>query len=151
MAESARLTGRCHCGNIEVELETRAPERVALRACACSFCRRHGARTVSDPGGRARITVGDPARVNRYRFALGTADFLVCTTCGVYAAAVYSDEEGAWAILNANTLREREALTAATDAVSYDGESEAERRRRRRAKWTPVAELRWGPGDPGSG
>ncbi len=57
----APLTGRCHCGNLELALETSVrPEELSLRADTCSFCRKHGARTTSDPGGRVMITVHHP-------------------------------------------------------------------------------------------
>src|SRR2546422_3634073 len=48
-------------------------------ADTCSFCRKHGARTTSDPSGRVVITVRHPGQLLRYRFGLETADFLVCT------------------------------------------------------------------------
>ena len=55
------LTGRCHCGNLELSLETSVrPEELSLRADTCSFCRRHGARTTSDPSGHVAITVHHP-------------------------------------------------------------------------------------------
>jgi len=57
----APLTGRCHCGNLEFALETTAPGgALSLRADTCSFCRRHGARTTSDPSGHVAITVHHP-------------------------------------------------------------------------------------------
>src|SRR5579859_2220723 len=53
----AILRGGCHCGNLGVVLETeRDPRALPLRACQCSFCRRHGAVTTADPGGLLRIT-----------------------------------------------------------------------------------------------
>ncbi len=33
---------------------TRPPAENVIRSCACSFCRSHGTRTVSDPAGRGR-------------------------------------------------------------------------------------------------
>src|SRR5438552_5931344 len=90
----APLTGRGHCGNVELALETSVrPEELALRADTCSFCRRHGARTTSDPSGRIVITVHDPEQLLRYRFGLRTADFLVCGRCGIYVAAVMKDRK----------------------------------------------------------
>ena len=80
-----RSPGRCHCGNLELALETSLrPEELSLRADTCSFCRRHGARTTSDPSGHVVITVHHPEQLLRYRFGLRTADFLVCTRCGIY-------------------------------------------------------------------
>jgi hypothetical protein len=38
--------GSCHCGVIEIELETdRLPKDQVVGACQCSFCRKHNART----------------------------------------------------------------------------------------------------------
>ena len=135
----APLTGRCHCGNVELALESRLrPEDLALRACTCSFCRRHGARTTSDPDGRVVITVHHPEQLLRYRFGLGTADFLVCARCGIYVAAVMNDGSGCYATVNVNTLDAVDPFTQPAAPVTYEGESAAERAARRRARWTPA-------------
>jgi hypothetical protein len=131
--------GRCHCGNVEVALETaRAAGDLPLRACGCSFCRKHGVRTTADPKGRARIVVQDPSRLIRYRFEQATADFLVCGGCGVYMAAVLSDPGAAFAVLNVNAFDERDRFVGDGQPVHYDGESADGRRARRRQQWTPV-------------
>ncbi len=133
------FTGSCHCGNIELRFETvTAPESLAVRACNCSFCSRHGACTTSDPEGRVRIVVHDPAALIRYRFALETADYLVCGRCGIYVAAV-ARTGGRWhATINVNALDDAERFSRAPEPVDYDGESEEGRRERRVARWTPV-------------
>ena len=132
--------GSCHCGNVEVAYETAlAPAETQVRACGCGFCRRHGGLTVSDPAGRLRIAVEDPKRLIRYRFALGTADFLICADCGVYLAAVLADGEGAWAVLNVNVLDDRGAFSRTPEPANYDAEDQADRIARRKARWTPVA------------
>jgi hypothetical protein len=137
--EPARLTGGCHCGNLEVTFETpHRPGELAVRACGCAFCRRHGARTASDPNGRVELVVHDPAQVSRYGFGLGTAQFLVCRTCGVYVGAVMAEAGSLYATLNINALATPEAFTSAAVAVSYDRETAAERRARRLAGWTPA-------------
>ena len=131
------LAGRCHCGNIQISLETRVdPRELPLRACQCTFCRRHGARTTSDPAGRARVTVRDEAELSRYRWGLATADFLVCRRCGVYAAAVLQS----WAVLNANLFDDQEPFRREAQPVDYDGESAEQRIARRRKAWTPLLE-----------
>jgi hypothetical protein len=134
------FSGRCHCGSLAISLETaKLPDELPLRACGCSFCRKHGARTTSDPKGRARIIVNDPARLIRYRFAQATADFLVCGACGVYVAAVLSDSGAAFAVLNVNAFDERERFAGEGQPVHYEGEGADARRARRRRQWTPVA------------
>ena len=135
----ARLTGRCHCGNIELALETSVrPEELSLRACTCSFCRRHGARTTSDPGGRVVVTVHHPEQLLCYRFGLRTADFLVCARCGIYVAGVVHEGSGCFATVNVNALDAVDRFTQPATPVTYEGESAAERAARRKARWTPA-------------
>ena len=133
------FSGSCHCGNIELRFETAiAPEILAVRACSCSFCSRHGARNTSDPEGRVRIVVHDPPALLRYRFALETADFLVCGRCGIYLAAVAGAGARWHATINVNTLDDAERFSRTPEPVDYDGESEQARGERRAARWTPV-------------
>ena len=137
-SSTTRLTGSCHCGNIGLAFETsRAPRDLPTRACACSFRRRHQARGVTDPGGRVEIIARDASQVSLYRFALGTADFVICARCGVYVGAVFTEGDKSWAVLNVNALDERDSFPAAVP-VSYEGETAEARRARRRAKWTPA-------------
>src|SRR5262249_55745926 len=73
MATTSRieLLGGCHCGNIRVWLRlAQRPSEILLRACACSFCRMHGTRTVADPGGHFEVEADDWSLVERYRFGL---------------------------------------------------------------------------------
>ena len=64
--------GHCHCGNLEVIFRTeKDASALGVRACQCGFCRRHGARTVTDPDGSATIRVHDVRCLTRYRFDLG--------------------------------------------------------------------------------
>ncbi|MCA1826620.1 MAG: GFA family protein [Myxococcales bacterium] len=124
------MRGRCHCGNISYELQTELAEP-PLRACQCSFCRMHAARSISDPAGRLVFDVEDESLLSRYRFGLATADFLVCRRCGAYAGA-FMDGYG---IANARLLET--ALLREPSPVSYDGETAEQRIARRRERWTP--------------
>ena len=64
------LRGACHCGQVEVAFETAmSVADLPLRACGCSFCRRHGTKAVADPNGRLTISA-PPNGLNRYRFGL---------------------------------------------------------------------------------
>jgi hypothetical protein len=140
MAEVVRFAGRCHCGNLEVAFEPgSAPEELVVRSCACSLCRRHGARCVSDPAGAVRIVVHDPAHLIRYRFGLRTAEFLVCSRCGTYLGAVMANGGSAVATINVNSFDPPHPFEREGVRVRYDAESEPERRARRAAGWTPVS------------
>ena len=139
MSAPATVTGGCHCGNLSLAFETsRALAELPVRSCACAFCTAHGARTTTDPNGRARITVRDSDRLSRYRFSMGITEFLVCRDCGVYVAAVMTEGDAAYATLNVNVFSGDKPGLQTASSVSYDAETEAERRARRRANWTPT-------------
>lgn len=139
MCSATELAGTCHCGGVEIEFQTRHPiGTIRIGRCDCSFCRRHGARTVSDPKGRATIREVRPGALRAYRFGLKTADFLLCAECGVYIAAVLEAEGRTVATLNVNQFDARDDFDPAPPLFSYDGESAEERRARRLARWTPA-------------
>jgi hypothetical protein len=130
--------GSCHCGSVDVVMHlSRAPAATVVRECQCSFCRSHGARTIADPAGRAVIRAATSSALNRYRFELATADFLLCAHCGIYVGAVLEESGQAWAVLNVQGLRVPEFRAVAAAPVSYDGESSFDRVARRKANWMP--------------
>jgi GNAT superfamily N-acetyltransferase len=131
-----RLRGGCHCGAIRVVLRTEA-ERLEARACVCAFCRKHGARTVTDPRGRARLLVRDEGALRAYRFARRSADFVVCGACGVYLGARLESASGARMTVNVNALDHEGVVADGATAVDYGDESDAARLARRMASWTP--------------
>ncbi len=128
-----RHAGQCHCGAIRIEFDTDQP--LAPRACQCGFCRKHGARTISDPDGSAVLVLDGEAI--RYRFASKAADYILCRKCGVYLGAVSQIGGGTYATLNLNAFDDPR-LDLAAEPVSYDGESAAAKGDRRRARWTPA-------------
>jgi len=131
--------GGCHCGNLRLRLRlTRPPAENATRSCACSFCRAHATRTVSDPQGRVEIWSRDWSLVERYRFSTGTADFLLCKTCGVYIGAVCETARGTRAVTNVNSLVDRAAFAPASSFPDHDEELVEARIARRTANWTPA-------------
>ena len=127
------LAGGCHCGANRFTLETAEP--LAPRACQCGFCRRHNARSVSDPAGRATLSLA--GNLIRYRFASGSADYLICADCGVYLGALANLEGGLRLTLNLNAFDEPR-LELEAEPVDYDGESAAGKADRRRVRWTPA-------------
>jgi hypothetical protein len=129
-----RLEGGCHCGAITAVFETAlAPADIEVRADQCGFCRRHGAKTVSDPAGRLTLRFAEDA-VRRYRFGARTAEFLVCRDCGAYVASVMEH----FGVLNVVGADIAVLASRAARPVDYDGESADERRARRRQRWTPT-------------
>jgi hypothetical protein len=135
-------SGSCHCGAIGFTYRTAIePEQWSIRACQCSFCRAHDALSTSDPAGRLVFTASRPEMLHRYRFGLKTADFLLCSLCGVYIGAVIVTPGGAFGIVNVHALLETPANLAATAPISYDNEDTDGRVSRREERWTPVSEF----------
>ena len=119
------------------------PARWSVRACQCAFCRKHDALSTSDPSGSLEFACDDPDSLKRYRFALRTADFLLCRECGVYVGATIETPTGRFGIINTHALDALPEDVADVGAISYDGEDETGRVRRREERWTPVTAVPW--------
>ena len=134
--------GSCHCGAIGFTYRSSIkPEQWSIRACQCSFCRAHDALSTSDPAGQITFTASRPELLQKYRFGLKTADFLLCRACGVYIGAVIEAPGGAFGIVNVHALQEAPSNLAATAATIYDDEDIDGRVSRREDRWTPVTEI----------
>jgi hypothetical protein len=128
-----RFLGGCHCGESRIAFDTARP--LAPRACGCGFCRRHGARTVTDPDGAAELRLGPAAIL--YRFATRSTDYWLCGRCGIYLGAAVRIDGADFATLNLNAF-EDPRLDLAAIPVSYEGEIAEAKRDRRRQAWTPA-------------
>jgi len=134
-----RIDGGCHCGNVTYVFEASAGlDVLGLRACQCSFCRAHGARTTSDPNGTISLAVRDEAALQRYRFGLKTADFLICRICGAFIGAMMEEDGRRYLTVNANTFQPPPPYDIPGNANDFGGEDVAGRTTRRAARWTPV-------------
>ena len=132
--------GSCHCGAIGYTFRaSQRPELWTIRACQCRFCRGHGARTTSDPEGSVIFRISDPSQLEKYRFGLKSADFLICKFCGVYLASVLTAARGQFATLNVNAIA-TSIFVPDAQAVTYENETLAQRQARREQRWTPVSE-----------
>lgn len=133
------FTGSCHCGALGFAFHTALPvTQWSVRACQCRFCRAHGAVTTSDPGGRLTFRIDRSESLRRYRFGLKTADFLVCSGCGVYVGAQIDTPRGAFGIINTLAMTPRPPELPAAVPADYDSEGSSERRGRREQRWTPL-------------
>ncbi|MDH3337318.1 MAG: aldehyde-activating protein [Gammaproteobacteria bacterium] len=136
--------GACHCGAIRFRYATAIdPVNWPVRACQCRFCRMHDALSTSDPLGTLQFSASSDEILQRYRFALKTADFLICRRCGVYVGAVIDTAEGKFGIINTRTLEKMPKDTAEGGAINYDNEDEESRISRREERWTPVTAVPW--------
>jgi hypothetical protein len=150
MAEAFRYAGSCHCGAIRATLVASKPaEELEVRACQCSFCTRHGARTVSDPAGRVRFEI-DGAALSQYLFETRTGTSLICNRCGMYAGVIVEDGDNVWSVVNVRGLAIPEFKDHAAEPKVYDGETAEQRIARRKAMWTPTQNVWTGSDKKGS-
>lgn len=139
LAAPHTFAGSCHCGALGFAFHTKLPvAQWSVRACQCRFCRAHGAVTTSDPGGRLTFRVERGESLRRYRFGLKTADFLVCSACGVYIGAQIETPRGAFGIINTRAMTPRPTELPAAVLADYDAEGLGERLGRREQRWTPL-------------
>ena len=130
------IHGRCHCGNIALELDWRdsSPE-IPARACGCSFCTRHGGVWTSDPHAKLTVTIGDPVLVSRYAFGTRTANFHVCARCGCVPVVTSEIGNRVYAVVNVNMLEDVDPSRIRRASSSFEGESTASRLARRQRNW----------------
>jgi hypothetical protein len=132
-------TGACHCGAIGFSYHSEiAPASWSVRACQCSFCRKHQALSTSDSQGRVRFIENSAGALNRYSFGQHSADFLVCRHCGVYIGAVMESPRGRFAVINLWALQPIPTELKAPEPMDYAVEDTAQRAARRERVWTPV-------------
>ena len=130
------IDGACHCGNVSFALEWLPdPTEIPARACGCSFCVKHGGVWTSNPNGSLNISVKDPSRVSRYMFGTRTAEFHVCSGCGV--TPVVTSEIGGrlYAVVNVNTFEKFDTALLRRSPSNFDGEGADSRLERRARNW----------------
>jgi hypothetical protein len=133
-----QLVGHCHCGAINVVLETaKTAAELPLRACQCSYCRTRGALTTSDPAGHLHLQSA-PGAVTRYRFGLQVTDFILCAECGTYVAALSEIDGALMGVVNARGAQLGGFDEREPDPMIYDDESPDERLARRAHRWMPA-------------
>jgi hypothetical protein len=140
-----RISGSCHCGNITFRLNWRPePTEIPARACSCSFCAKHGGLWTSCPTGSLSITVRQPELVSKYSFGTRTADFHVCSSCGVVPVVTSRIEGRLYAVVSVNAFQDVDPALVRRAAATYDGESESTRLARRKLNWIADVEIHAG-------
>jgi hypothetical protein len=141
------IFGSCHCGNISFELLWEPePSAIPARACTCSFCTKHGGVWTSCPTGRLTVSVVDPANVSTYVFGTKTAQFHVCTKCGVVPVVTSEIDGRNYAVVSVNALQGVDRSLLQPASATFDAEDEQSRLARRKRNWIPS--VRFSKGDP---
>ena len=130
------MKGRCHCGNVALDLDwVGDADDIPARACACSFCIKHGGVWTSNPKATLAVSIADPALVSRYAFGTRTATFHVCARCGAVPLVTSEIAGRLYAVVNVNTLENIDRSRLRHAASDFDGEDVDSRLARRRRKW----------------
>jgi hypothetical protein len=130
------ITGSCHCGNVSFTLDWQPdPAEIPARACGCSFCTKHGGVWTSYAPGHLRVRERRPDRVARYEFGTKTAEFHVCSDCGIVPVVTSRIENRVYAVVSVNAFDNVDALRLRRIPASFDGESEGDRLARRQRNW----------------
>ena len=137
-----QIPGSCHCRNITFAFDWQPePEELPVRVCGCTFCVKHGGVWTSCPGGSLRVDVRDPARVLRYAFGTKTADFHVCTGCGVVPVVTSLIDGHLYGIVSVNAFDGVNPALLRPAPASFDGEGTDDRLARRQRNW--IADVRF--------
>ncbi|NCF26181.1 MAG: hypothetical protein GWP69_02295 [Gammaproteobacteria bacterium] len=130
------IQGKCHCGNIAYELLwPESGKMLAVRACGCTFCTKHGGVYTSHPDARLDARVADSNSVNRYVFGTKTAEFYLCTRCGVVPFVTSTIESVEYAVVNVNTFENVDQSELDSSVSDFDGEDIEARLGRRMRNW----------------
>ena len=130
------IRGSCHCRNISFVLDWQPdPVEIPARACTCSFCRKHGGVWTSSPSASLEVHVQASSSVSEYAFGTSTADFHVCSRCGVVPVVTSRIEGRLYAVVSVNAFENVEPSLLKATPVSFEEETEASRLARRKRGW----------------
>ena len=132
------IVGKCHCGNIEYEFLWPEPaNKIPVRACSCTFCRKHNGVYTSHSKAQLKARISNHSRVSRYAFGTKTAEFYICTSCGVVPFVVSQIQGQLYAVVNVNTFEDVNPEDLVSSVTDFDGESLDGRLQRRARNWIP--------------
>jgi hypothetical protein len=129
------LRGSCHCGNVEFTLVTnKEVDGFVPRRCSCSMCRRHGASYISDPEARLAMRYRDGSQLSLYRLGHQTAQWVICSRCGVLTAVLCEIEGRLRAVVRVQSMVEH-SFSQPEVVTNFESETIEERLRRRARSW----------------
>jgi hypothetical protein len=130
------ILGKCHCGNIAFSLSWDPdPKEIQARACGCTFCVKHGGVWTSNPKGTLKVTIENPSLVSKYAFGTKTADFHICTRCGIVPVVTSKIDGHLYAVVSVNAFEGIDPAMIKRAPMDFEGEAEDKRLARRQRNW----------------
>src|SRR2546429_4786541 len=96
--------------------------------------------------GSLRMPIRQPALVSGYSFGTRTAEFHVCSRCGVVPVVTSRIDGRLYAVVSVNAFQDVDPALLKRAAARYDGESESARLARRKLNWIADVEVQAGNG-----
>ena len=132
------ISGSCHCGNITFKLDWEPdPQEIPARACTCTFCTKHGGVWTSCPTGLLTISIRTPSSVSRYSFGTRTAEFHVCSACGIVPVVTSEIGGNLYAVVSVNAFENVAPTLLRRASANFATENEETRLARRARSWIP--------------
>ena len=136
------IHGKCHCGNITFSLTWEPdPTEIPARACTCSFCTKHGGVWTSCPDGALKISVKDRSRLSTYAFGTRTAEFHICSACGIVPVVTSRIDGREYAVVSVNAFEGVDPALVRKAPITFEDESEEKRLARRKRSW--IRDVQW--------
>ena len=130
------INGRCHCRNIRYRLQWPGDgARIPVRACGCTFCTKHAGVWTSHRDSELVAMIRNESVISRYRFGTETADFYVCSACGVVPFVISAIENHLYAVVNINTFEGIDSSSFVRTETNFDRERTGSRLERRKQNW----------------
>jgi hypothetical protein len=137
-----RIDGKCHCGNITYVLQWPGEgDTIPVRACGCTFCVKHGGVYTSHREAELAAVIHDETLVSRYRFGTQTAEFYLCSRCGVVPFVTSTIEGNLYAVVNVNSFEGIDPARFSRTVTDFDGETTQSRLDRRERNWIPSVSI----------
>ena len=132
------ISGSCHCGNITFKLDWEPdPQEIPARACTCTFCTKHGGVWTSCPTGLLTVSIRTPSSVSRYSFGTRTAEFHVCSACGIVPVVTSEIGGNQYAVVSVNSFENVAPALLRRASANFATENEETRLARRARNWIP--------------
>lgn len=135
------IIGSCHCKNISYELLLPVDKTIAARSCSCSFCSKQNATYTAHKDAVLKAIFKSESLVNRYTFGMNTAQFIVCSQCGILPFVISTIDQSTYAVVNVNTFERKQSWQIISSKISFDEESLKERLERRKKTWIPTVNI----------
>jgi hypothetical protein len=130
------IRGKCHCGNLAFSLAWEPdPTAIPARVCGCAFCTKHGGVWTSHPDGLLKIIIREPTSLSKYEFGSKTAEFHVCTRCGVVPVVTSRIDGRVYAVVSVNAFENVDRALIRPSPADFDGEQQGDRLSRRQRNW----------------